>query len=183
MKLSPSSTLLALALALASVPALAQTAAPGKPADPKAAAVKVAKKPAAPTEAPLPAAGGEQNAAAAMIHFGAYVCEFKQPLQVAMNPKNDGYIDVTFGKQRYTMKPILSNTGALRLEDVKGQTLLLQIAYKSMLMDVKAGRRLVDDCVHEKQLMAKMAAEGKPQESMFSADTAAAKPAPAAPAQ
>jgi hypothetical protein len=186
MKLSPSSTLLALALALCSVPALAQTAAPGKPADPKATAVKVAKAPPAPkkpTEAPLPAAEGEQNAAAAMIHFGAYVCEFKQPLQVAMNPKNDGYIDVTFGKQRYTMKPILSNTGALRLEDVKGQTLLLQIAYKSMLMDVKAGRRLVDDCVHEKQLMAKMAAEGKPQESMFSADTAAAKPAPAAPAQ
>ena len=57
---------------------------------------------------------------------------------------------------------VLSSTGALRLEDVKGQALLLQIAYKSMLMDVKAGRRMVDECVHEKQAMAKKAAEGQP---------------------
>jgi hypothetical protein len=189
MKLNLSSSSLALMLALGSSLAWGQTVSPAKAADAKAAVAKVAKAPAAPkkaaapAEVPLPAAEGEQNAAAAMTHFGDYVCEFKQPLQVAMNPKYDGYIDVTFGKQRYTMKPILSTTGALRLEDVKGQTLLLQIAYKSMLMDVKAGRRLVDDCVHEKQLMAKLAAEGKPQESMFSSDTAAAKPAPAAPAQ
>jgi len=49
------------------------------------------------------------------------------------------------------MKPVLSSTGALRLEDVKGVGLLIQIANKSMLMDTKAGKRLVDDCVHEKQ--------------------------------
>jgi hypothetical protein len=36
-------------------------------------------------------------------------------------------------------------------EDVKGVGLLIQIANKSMLMDTKAGKRLVDDCVHEKQ--------------------------------
>jgi hypothetical protein len=46
---------------------------------------------------------------------------------------------------------VLSSTGALRLEAVKGNTLLLQIANKSMLMDQKAGRRVVDGCVHEKQ--------------------------------
>jgi hypothetical protein len=55
----------------------------------------------------------------------------------------------------------LSSTGALRLEDVKGQTLMLQIAHKSMLMDVKIGQRLVDDCMHAKQLEAKRAYEAQ----------------------
>jgi hypothetical protein len=49
------------------------------------------------------------------------------------------------------MKPLLTSTGTIRLEDVKGQTLLLQILTKSMLMDTKVGRRLVDGCVHASQ--------------------------------
>lgn len=144
--------------AVAATPAAAQSA----PA--KKVATKKATKPApkAPAEAPLPPAEGEQNAAASMTHFGHYQCEMNQAIDVAMNPKHDGYIDVNFGKQKFTMKPVLSSTGALRLEDVKGQALLLQIAYKSMLMDVKAGRRMVDECVHEKQALAKKAAEGQP---------------------
>ena len=59
-------------------------------------------------------------------------------------------------------------------EDVKGQTLMLQIAYKSMLMDVKAGRRLVDECVHETQALAKKAAEGQPSQGLMSSEPAAA---------
>ena len=150
----------------------AQTAAPTKPAAPaakpaakKAAPAKAAPKPV--VEETLPAAGGDQTAAAQMAHFGHYDCEFNQAVEVAMNPKYDGYVDVTFGKQKYTMKPVLSSTGALRLEDVKGQTLMLQIAYKSMLMDVKAGRRLVDECVSEKQRMAKQAAAGQPSAGLM----------------
>jgi hypothetical protein len=154
--------------------------APAKPATPaaaaKPAATKTAKKapPAPPVEVPLPPSEGEQNAAASMVHFGAYDCEFKQTVQVTMNPKYEGYIDVAFGKQKFTMKPVLSSTGALRLEDVKGQTMMLQIAYKSMLMDVKAGHRLVDECVHEKQLEAKKAAEGVPQQALLTGEPAAA---------
>jgi hypothetical protein len=45
----------------------------------------------------------------------------------------------------------MSSTGALRLEDVTGRTLMLQIANKSMLMDTKIGQRLVDNCVHPEQ--------------------------------
>ncbi|MBN8486689.1 MAG: hypothetical protein J0M20_03000 [Burkholderiales bacterium] len=139
--------------------ALAQSAvAPKKPA---AKAVAAKKKPAPPVEAPLPPSTGEQNAAAAMTMFGDYACEFKQTVTVAMNPKYDGYIDVSFGKRTWTMKPVLSSTGALRLEDVKGQTLMLQIAHKSMLMDTKIGQRLVDECQHEKQLEAKRAYEAQ----------------------
>ena len=109
-----------------------------------------------------------------MVHFGNYACELNQTVTVAMNPKYDAYIDVAFGKQRFTMKPVLSSTGALRLEDVKGRTLMLQIAHKSMLMDVKVGQRLVDECVHEKQALAKKAYEGQPSASMLDGQSAAA---------
>jgi hypothetical protein len=134
---------------------------------------KGAKK--APVEQPLPPAEGEQAAAAALVHYGDYACEFNQTVNVAMNPKHDAYIDVAFGKLRYTMKPVMSSTGAIRLEDVKGQTMMLQIAHKSMLMDVKAGHRLVDDCVHEKQALAKKAYESQPSGgSMLGGEPAAA---------
>ncbi len=128
------------ALCVGATAAVAQTA-PAKPA---------AKK-AAPAPAPLPPADAEQLAAAERTYTGEYQCEFSQSIDVSMNPKANGYVDVKHNKQVWTMKPVVSSTGALRLEDVKGQTLLLQIANKSMLMDTKAGRRVVDGCVHEKQ--------------------------------
>ena len=53
--------------------------------------------------------------------------------------------------QAWVMKQVLSSTGAMRLEDVKGRMLMIQIANKSMVMDTQIGQRLVDGCVHEKQ--------------------------------
>lgn len=139
---------IAAALSLGSAFAADQAAAPKKPAA-KAAAKAPAK--AAPAPVALPAAGPEQLQAAEHTHVGAYQCEFAQTLDVAMSTSSPGYVDVKHQKQVWTMKPVLSSTGALRLEDVKGQTLLIQIANKSMLMDQKAGRRVVDGCIHEKQ--------------------------------
>jgi hypothetical protein len=110
------------------------------------------KKPAkVPEAAALPAASPEQMSAADRALVGPYACEFNQSVNVEANPKSPGYIDVKHLKAVYTMKPVLSSTGALRLEDVKGRTLFLQIANKSMLMDTKAGKRLVDACIHDSQ--------------------------------
>lgn len=149
----------------------AQVAHAAEPAKTKASKSSHAKKSAAKAapvaDAPLPAADGQQTAAAALVDYGHYDCEFSQTVNVTTNPKNDGYVDVIFGKNIYTMKPVLSSTGAVRLEDVKGKTLMLQIAYKSMLMDTQAGRRLVDECVSEKQLAAKKAAEGTPHQALL----------------
>lgn len=123
---------------------------------------KGAPKPVA--EAPLETASPEQLGAAEMVHYGDYACEFNQSVKVAINPKTPGYVDVLLGKRTWTMRPTLSSTGALRLEDVKAQTLMLQIAHKSMLMDVKAGQRLVDGCMHEKQVAAKKAYDDQGQQ-------------------
>lgn len=158
----------------------AQTSAAKPAAKPAAKVAKAPAKAAAPVipDAPLPDAGSEQLAAADMTHFGDYACDFDQTVKVVVTPKNAGYVDVNFKKQTWTMKPVLSSTGALRLEDVKGQMLMLQIANKSMLMDAKIGQRVVDGCVHEKQRLATAAAAGQPAgESLLQSGTAQS-PAP-----
>src|SRR5688572_9678171 len=148
--------LLMLALAIA-VPAQAQaqTQAP-------------AKKPRAPSKAPAKAAppvpvladaDENQRKAADLAHYGDYACEFNQTLHVARHATHVGYANVRFGKLRYTMKPVLSTTGALRFEDVDGRVLMIQIPSKSMLMDVRQGRRLVDECMHDQQRLARQSAE------------------------
>jgi membrane-bound inhibitor of C-type lysozyme len=124
--------------------AVAQTA-PAKPAKPAPAAAK------APAAKPLPAADQDQLQAAQRTLTGQYACEFDQKIDVEASPRAAGYVDVKYKNSVFTMKPVLSSTGALRLEDVTGRTLLLQIANKSMLMDTKIGQRLVDNCVHPEQ--------------------------------
>jgi Flp pilus assembly protein TadG len=117
----------------------------------KPAKKAAAKKPVEAPTAPLSAANEEQKTAAAAAHLGDYACEFNQTVTVANNNLSPGYIDVAFKGQTWVMKPVLSSTGALRLEDVKERMLMLQIANKSMLMDTKSGQRVVDACQHEKQ--------------------------------
>jgi len=141
-------TALALSVALAASPALAQTP---KPAAKVTKPAKKAAPKAAPVEAPLPAASDEQKAAASIAHLGDYACEFDQSVSVSTSPTAEGYLDVRHKASTWVMKPVLSSTGALRLEDVKGRLLMIQIANKSMLMDTQLGQRLVDGCMHEKQ--------------------------------
>ena len=131
---------------------------------PATKATKSRAKPAARNVAPVPVvvplakAEGEQLAAAALTYYGDYGCEFQQTINVNTTPNNDGYVDVRLKNQTWTMKPVLSSTGALRLEEVRGQMLMIQIANKSMLLDTKLGQRVVDECVHATQRAAIAAA-------------------------
>lgn len=135
--------------ALLSCATLANAAEPAKPAPKAAKPAKAAK--AAPAPKALPVASQEQLDAAERTLFGKYDCEFDQKIDIGMNPKTPGYVDVAYKGKTFTMKPVMSSTGALRLEDVTGRTLMLQIANKSMLMDTKVGQRMVDNCVHPDQ--------------------------------
>ena len=150
-----SSTRLALAILAAAVvalPAAAQTA-PAKPAAKAAAPAKAAPAKAAPAkpEMIIPDAYPEQVKAAELVYYGKYDCEFNQTVDIAQSPKHPAYVTVKHGKGEWLMKPVLSSTGAVRLEDVKGETLMVQIASKSMLLNTMTARRIVDDCVSPKQ--------------------------------
>jgi hypothetical protein len=115
---------------------------------PKTKAKAKAKAKAPPKVVPLPTADDTQLAAAERVHYGRYACEFGKSVVITKDLSNTGYVNLAQAKQTWTMKPVLSTTGAIRLEDVKGHALMLQILTKSMLLDQKTGKRLVDGCVH-----------------------------------
>lgn len=157
-------TLLVAGIGLDPAPAQAQTAAEVEAAK-KARAERAAQlraeraarqsgkaAPAAPAAAPPPPpADEEQLRTAERVHYGEYECEFNQRLQVQLDPKFPGYVKVVGVGVDFLMKPVASQTGAIRLEDVKQIGLLLQVAGKSMLMNVKTGQRMIDNCVHPAQ--------------------------------
>jgi hypothetical protein len=143
----PSALTLTLALSVCCL-ANAQTAPAADPAA-KSAKTTVKKKDKAPAKSaalPPPAATPEQVAAASRVYYGHYHCEFNQSVSIAADPKYPSYVDVQHLNASYVMKPVVSETGAIRLEDVGGETLMVQIANKSMLLNVKTGHRVVDDC-------------------------------------
>ncbi len=137
----------ALALFSAAPAAMAQAATHKSVA--KAHHKEAAAKPAA-VAAPA-AADADQVAAATQVYYGAYACEFNDKLSVTASPKFPAYVELRHGKADYLMKPVVSSTGAIRLEDVRGEALMVQIANKSMLLNVKTSHRIVDDCVSSKQ--------------------------------
>ncbi|CAN5873240.1 hypothetical protein BH11PSE8_BH11PSE8_11570 [soil metagenome] len=174
---------------LCSLSCVPAAAADGKPATkspsakPKAAARHTAAKKAPPAKGPVEmvpfAATPEQMQAADRVYYGAYDCEFKQTIDIVANPKYAGYVDVKHGKAAYLMKPVLSSTGAIRLEDIRGETLMVQIASKSMLLNVKTAQRLVDDCISPKQReLVEAAKQAKIAEAAAAAASAAAPATP-----
>ena len=144
-----------------------------KPAKPAAAAKPVGKSARkAPAQPTLPPAPPEQIDAAGRVYYGAYECEFNQSVIIAKSEKHAAYVDVRSGKSTWLMKPVLSTTGAVRLEDVKGESLMVQIATKSMLLNVKTGRRIVNECISARQR--ELIAEAKAAEAAASAAGSAA---------
>ncbi len=115
----------------------------------------------------LALASDEQRHAYTLAHLGEYQCEFKRMIRVLAHPRQEGYVDLHFDKQVVTARPVLSSTGAVRLEDVKGRYLMVQIAFKSMLMDTKIGQRVADECLHDAHHDARRAAaEAPPAEGL-----------------
>lgn len=148
--------------------AAAKPAKAAKPARQRAARRKQAPAPIVPA-----AASPEQIAASERVFYGMHQCEFDQSVDVAVHPEWPAYVSVKFAKATYVMRPVLSSTGAVRLEDVQGETLMVQITAKSMLLNVKAGRRLVDECISAKHREA-MAATSLSEAAASAAARAAA---------
>jgi hypothetical protein len=139
-------------LAVAATLALLAAASwPAHGATKKAPAASKTVKAAPPAEVIPPLADKDQIDAALQVFYGTYQCEFNQQIDIVASPKYLSYVELKHGKSEYLMKPVLSSTGAVRLEDVRGETLMVQIASKSMLLNVKTAHRLVDDCVSPKQ--------------------------------
>jgi hypothetical protein len=188
--LALSAVLPGMALAQADAPAKKSTtkSAAAKPAAAKAAAAKpkttVARKAATSSRTQLKSAAvnvaaGITAAEAAMtpaelaiaerIYVGTIPCELGNSVTLAADAKSPGYFDMTMKNVKYRMSPVVTSTGAIRLEDQKNGAVWLQLANKSMLMNHKLGQRLADECMSPAQVIAAEAIRLNPPPSVLDA--------------
>jgi hypothetical protein len=113
----------------------------------KKAAKEVKKVEAAvPVESPTERLSSEELALAPKVYTGDMRCELGEDVKVTADGQHPGFFHVTAGKRQYYMHPVVSKTGAMRLEDNRAGAVWLQLGGKSMLLDQKRGERVADSC-------------------------------------
>ncbi len=148
-----SAAVLAALSSLTLAPAQAQTTTPAK----KAAAKKPAK--AEPVAATNDSLNPTQLSLADRVLTGVADCEFREKVDVEKIPGHEGNFKVTYDKKSYTMVPEETTTGAIRLVDLSGAVVWIQIPMKSMLMNQKEHHRMVDGCQEDEQRIAVQASQ------------------------
>jgi len=96
---------------------------------------------------------------AARVLTGRADCEFNLSVDVNPLPDKPGYFQVRFKNASYLMVPEETTTGAVKLLERRSGVIWLQIPTKSMLLDGREGRRLVDACTLAEQRAAVNAAD------------------------
>ena len=122
----------------------------------KAASVRYAEKKhvvANVSEQPVEVTGlsDEELMIAQRIELGTVACELGVSVSVRQDFKAPGYFLVHSSKYRFRMTPVVTSTGAIRLEDRQAGAVWLQLPHKSMLMSQKLGSRLANECVSPTQ--------------------------------
>jgi hypothetical protein len=87
------------------------------------------------------------------VYIGRLPCELGAYVTIAKDAKNPGYFELQTGAHKFHMFPVVTSTGAIRLEDPKAGGVWLQLANKSMLMSQKLGSRLADECMSPAQVV------------------------------
>lgn len=145
----------------ATKPAAASTKPAEKPAAKKKPAVSAnrtnlksaAKNVAAGIEAAEAALTPAELAIAERVQVGNLPCELGASVTLVQDAKAPGYFDMQGKNFKYRLFPVLTSTGAIRLEDQKAGAVWLQLANKSMLMNQKLGIRLADECMSPAQMV------------------------------
>jgi hypothetical protein len=96
--------------------------------------------------------GPDELAIADRVHKGQLPCELGASVRLEADASQPGYFYLHGKGFRYRMHPVVTTTGAIRLEDRKAGAVWLQLANKSMLMDQNKGRRLADECANAEQI-------------------------------
>jgi hypothetical protein len=106
---------------------------------------RTTKKPqrAPAAEAPLTEA---QLEAAGQVFTGEATCGFGQRVGLASVSGKPGHFTFKHGRATYHLVPEPTRSGAVRLEDKRLGYVWLQIPAKSMLLNARIGRRVLDEC-------------------------------------
>ena len=94
----------------------------------------------------------EELAIAERVHIGRIPCELGAFVTITADAVAPGRFHVEGKGFKYNMSPVVTSTGAIRLEDQKGGAVWLQIGNKSMLMNQRLGQRLADECMSPEQV-------------------------------
>ncbi|HRM00878.1 MAG TPA: hypothetical protein PLE22_15700 [Acidovorax sp.] len=108
-------------------------------------------------------------AIAERVHTGRIPCELGASVTVSADTASPGRFHVEGKGFKYYMTPVATTTGTVRLEDIKGGAVWLQIANKSMLMNQKLGQRLADECMSPEQTLVAEAIKKNPPPSVLDA--------------
>jgi len=168
----------------ATKPAAASTKPAEKPAAKKKPAVSAnrtnlksaAKNVAAGIEAAEAALTPAELAIAERVQVGNLPCELGASVTLVQDAKAPGYFDMQGKNFKYRLFPVLTSTGAIRLEDQKAGAVWLQLANKSMLMNQKLGIRLADECMSPAQMVVAENLKINPPPSILDAPKPVATP-------
>ncbi len=108
-------------------------------------------------------------AIAERVYLGRLPCELGAFVTLTADAGAPGYFELQINKLKYRMSPVVSSTGAIRLEDQQAGAVWLQLANKSMLMNQKLGQRLADDCMNPDQALVAEAMLKNPPPSLLDA--------------
>lgn len=148
------------AAAVQALPAKPYT--PAQPARPSPLLPEAASTTVVPVVASAPA----PTAPAAEVWAGAYQCEHAE--KVSMRPgQGPDMVELQWKAQRWQMRRVDSRSGAMRLEDASARMVWIQLPNKSMLLDQRQGRRLLDECQHDIQVQTAAQMKNNPPPALF----------------
>ncbi len=108
------------------------------------------------------------------VHTGTMPCELGASVSLEADPRTPGFFNLKGKGFSYRMHPVVTSTGAIRLEDHHdGGAVWLQLSNKSMLMDQKLGKRLADECSSPAQVAVAEALKTNPAPSLLDMSTTA----------
>lgn len=89
------------------------------------------------------------------VRLGVLECAFGVRVSITPDVRMKGRFTLGSGNKRYTLYPVPTTTGVVRLEDKNAGIVWLQLPTKSMLVSQKEGRRIADECVNYSQYQEK----------------------------
>lgn len=120
----------------------------------------------------------DELAIAQRVEVGRIPCELGAFVTVEADLHAPGYFDISGKKFKFRMVPVVSSTGAIRLEDTTAGAVWLQLSNKSMLMNHKTGSRMADVCMTPTQVVVADAMLKNPPPSLLEPLPVALSPVP-----
>jgi hypothetical protein len=176
----PAALLAQTAPAAAPAKAAAKVPAPKSAAEVRRSALKAVEEVTPIDEDPNVNLTAEDIEIAKRVFVGSIPCELGNSVTITPSNRRPGFFLVQTKGARFSMHPVESRTGAVRLEDPKRGAMWLQLGNKSMLMSQKLGQRLADECMSPEQTTLADELKKNPRPGLLDAPSAiASEPATA----